>query len=328
MHAVLAEVGDRACVLDAQAHLEGFYREFGFEPTGPVHDEDGIPHVAMRRGEPVGGRHADGVPVRARNPPLRDTSAERGTSKGGLQMTEDPTRATPLDPDRPGHGNVGPGGPARRSRHPPRPAGGARRAREPATVRTCGPSAVRRRSRRPCRCPAPAVQRVERTRTGGLWAGLILSAIVLLFLLVFILQNLDPVQINFLGCAGSLPVGVAMLLSAIAGLLLVAIPGGAAHLQLRRVGERSRRSATTPLNTQYGSPGAAGRCARSASRHAARRRRLPPPPPPAGAACSASRSTGPEAVVAAARGRRRTRLRGGSAPAAATSARPTACGRR
>ncbi len=49
MHAVLAEVGDRACVLDAQAHLEDFYREFGFEPTGPVHDEDGIPHVAMRR---------------------------------------------------------------------------------------------------------------------------------------------------------------------------------------------------------------------------------------------------------------------------------------
>jgi ElaA protein len=49
MHAVLAEVGDRSCVLDAQAHLEDFYREFGFEPTGPVHDEDGIPHVAMRR---------------------------------------------------------------------------------------------------------------------------------------------------------------------------------------------------------------------------------------------------------------------------------------
>lgn len=35
-------------VLDAQAHLEGWYRRLGFETTGRVFIEDGIPHVPMR----------------------------------------------------------------------------------------------------------------------------------------------------------------------------------------------------------------------------------------------------------------------------------------
>jgi uncharacterized integral membrane protein len=83
---------------------------------------------------------------------------------------------------------------------------------------------------------------LARTRTGGLWTGLILSAIVLIFLLVFILQNLDPVRIQFLGLAGQLPTGVALLLAAVAGLLLVAIPGGLRILQLRRVAKRAGRT--------------------------------------------------------------------------------------
>jgi ElaA protein len=37
-------------VLDAQAHLEDWYRRRGFLPTGPAFDDDGIPHVPMRRG--------------------------------------------------------------------------------------------------------------------------------------------------------------------------------------------------------------------------------------------------------------------------------------
>jgi ElaA protein len=35
--------------LHAQAHLQRFYGAFGFEPVSEVHDEDGIPHVWMRR---------------------------------------------------------------------------------------------------------------------------------------------------------------------------------------------------------------------------------------------------------------------------------------
>ena len=50
MVAALAEVDGRGCVLDAQEHLAGFYREFGFAATGPAYDWDGIAHLPMRRG--------------------------------------------------------------------------------------------------------------------------------------------------------------------------------------------------------------------------------------------------------------------------------------
>jgi uncharacterized integral membrane protein len=83
--------------------------------------------------------------------------------------------------------------------------------------------------------------KVRRSRTGGLWVGLILSALVLLFLLVFILQNGEPVQISFFAFDGVLPTGVALLLAAIAGILLVAIPGSIRILQLRRAARRSAR---------------------------------------------------------------------------------------
>ncbi len=37
-------------VLNAQAPLEGWYARFGFRRDGDDHDEDGIPHIPMRRG--------------------------------------------------------------------------------------------------------------------------------------------------------------------------------------------------------------------------------------------------------------------------------------
>jgi putative membrane protein len=81
-----------------------------------------------------------------------------------------------------------------------------------------------------------------RSRISGLWVGLILSAVVLVFLLVFILQNGAPVQIAFLGWTGALPTGVALLFAAIAGVLLVALPGSVRILQVRRAasGDRAR----------------------------------------------------------------------------------------
>lgn len=36
-------------VLDAQSHLVGWYRRFGFEAYGQEYLEDGIPHTPMRR---------------------------------------------------------------------------------------------------------------------------------------------------------------------------------------------------------------------------------------------------------------------------------------
>jgi uncharacterized integral membrane protein len=87
----------------------------------------------------------------------------------------------------------------------------------------------------------PGTAPVRRSRSGGLWVGLILSALVLLLLLVFILQNGAPVQISFFAFRGTLPVGVALLLAAILGILLVAIPGSVRILQLRRAARRGAR---------------------------------------------------------------------------------------
>lgn len=85
-------------------------------------------------------------------------------------------------------------------------------------------------------------------RTSALWIGSLLSAVVLVFLLVFILQNREPARIDFLGWAGSLPTGIALLFAAIAGVLLVAIPGTLRVLQLRRALRQALRRAPEPVD--------------------------------------------------------------------------------
>jgi lipopolysaccharide assembly protein A len=91
------------------------------------------------------------------------------------------------------------------------------------------------------RTPAPVNHRLRRTRIGGVWVGLALSAIVLLLLLIFILQNGESVGISYLGAHGHLPLGVALLLAAVAGALLVTIPASGRIIQLRRTARRHRR---------------------------------------------------------------------------------------
>lgn len=68
--------------------------------------------------------------------------------------------------------------------------------------------------------------------------AVVVAAVVLLFLLIFILQNLSRVTVHLLGAAGSLPLGVALLFAAIGGALLIALVGAARILQLRRHAKR------------------------------------------------------------------------------------------
>ncbi|WP_370831921.1 GNAT family N-acetyltransferase [Kocuria sediminis] len=49
LRSALARCGAAPVVLDAQAHLEGWYGRFGFVRAGETFLEDGIPHVPMRR---------------------------------------------------------------------------------------------------------------------------------------------------------------------------------------------------------------------------------------------------------------------------------------
>jgi uncharacterized integral membrane protein len=87
----------------------------------------------------------------------------------------------------------------------------------------------------------PAQHVVRRTRVGGVWVATALFAVVLLLLLIFILENGQRVDIGYFGAHGHLPLGVALLLAAVLGVLLVVIPGTGRIVQLRILSRRHRR---------------------------------------------------------------------------------------
>jgi uncharacterized integral membrane protein len=86
-----------------------------------------------------------------------------------------------------------------------------------------------------------------RSRVGGLWVTAVAFALVLLLLLIFILENGQRAEVSFFGAHGHLPMGVALLLAAVFGVLLVAVPGTARIVQLRLLGRRPRRPLTAPV---------------------------------------------------------------------------------
>jgi uncharacterized integral membrane protein len=89
--------------------------------------------------------------------------------------------------------------------------------------------------------------RVPRSRIGELWIAAVAFALVLLVLLIFVLENGQRAEVSFFGAHGHLPEGVALLLAAVFGVLLVALPGSARIVQLRLLERRRRRSPeTTP----------------------------------------------------------------------------------
>jgi uncharacterized integral membrane protein len=73
---------------------------------------------------------------------------------------------------------------------------------------------------------------------------------VLLLLLTFILENGQRSDVYFLGAHGSPPMGVALLLSAIFGVLLVTLPSAARIVQLRLVAGRRREESTRATRGQ------------------------------------------------------------------------------
>ena len=89
--------------------------------------------------------------------------------------------------------------------------------------------------------PAPVPAKVKHTRLGGMWILLAAGAAVLVLLLVFILMNSQRVQINLYGAHVNMPLGVALLLAAALGVLLVVVPGGGRIIQLKRAARRLHR---------------------------------------------------------------------------------------
>jgi uncharacterized integral membrane protein len=84
--------------------------------------------------------------------------------------------------------------------------------------------------------PAPGMTRkgkVRRTRASAWWIGLIVAAVILVALLIFIAQNSSRIAVHYFSIQGHVSLAIALLLSAVAGVLLVAIPGTARVIQLR-----------------------------------------------------------------------------------------------
>lgn len=79
------------------------------------------------------------------------------------------------------------------------------------------------------------------TRISAFWVALVVSLVVLVLLIVFILENGQDARVSYFGAHADLPLGVALLLGAVIGGLVVALAGAARILQLRARARRVRR---------------------------------------------------------------------------------------
>jgi putative membrane protein len=81
----------------------------------------------------------------------------------------------------------------------------------------------------------------RQTRLSGAWTSLVVGIIALVVILVFILQNLQSVEVYFTVFHGHLPLAVALLFAMVLGAVVVLAFGAGRILQLRLVARRARR---------------------------------------------------------------------------------------
>lgn len=84
------------------------------------------------------------------------------------------------------------------------------------------------------------------TRASAAWVAVGAALLLLILLIVFMLQNSTRVDVHFLGADGTIPLGLALLIAAVAGGVVVAIAGAVRITQLRMSVRRNRRVASGP----------------------------------------------------------------------------------
>lgn len=85
-----------------------------------------------------------------------------------------------------------------------------------------------------------APRTVAKTRAASSYAFLVVGALVTLALVVFIVQNLGASpEVKFFGWGYQLPIGINMLISALAGAIITGLAGAIRILQLRRAYKRA-----------------------------------------------------------------------------------------
>jgi uncharacterized integral membrane protein len=82
------------------------------------------------------------------------------------------------------------------------------------------------------------------TRASAAWVATGAALLLLILLIVFMLENSTTVQVQFLGLTGGIPLGVALLIAAVGGGVVVAIAGVTRVTQLRMSARRTRRNMT------------------------------------------------------------------------------------
>ena len=135
------------------------------------------------------------------------------TSDASQFPDRDPTHHPPLQPgaDRPpanqppGSGDVGTS---------PEPSGGVTAPNGPGV-----------------QAPAPVAH--APTRAAAAWFATAVALVLLVLLIILILQNQNVVQVHYLGFAGSISLGTALLIAAAAGAAVVTIVGVIRFTQLR-----------------------------------------------------------------------------------------------
>lgn len=85
------------------------------------------------------------------------------------------------------------------------------------------------------------LDKIKHSLSARMWTGMIVGALVLIVLLVFVIQNPDSTDFQIFAWHFTMPLGVAILLAAIAGALITAVVGAVRMFQLRRAAKRAHR---------------------------------------------------------------------------------------
>ena len=83
------------------------------------------------------------------------------------------------------------------------------------------------------------------TRASAAWVATGVALLLLILLIIFILQNPTKVEVHFLGLSGTISLGMALLIAAVGGGVVVAIAGVARVTQLRLNARRTRHSTSS-----------------------------------------------------------------------------------
>ena len=90
--------------------------------------------------------------------------------------------------------------------------------------------------------PTPTALSTPRaTVAGRVWVAIGGAVVVLVLLIIFIAENSNDVTVSFLGANGTLSLGLALLIAAVAGVVITLLAGSTRILQLRREVRRHKR---------------------------------------------------------------------------------------